>query len=453
MVPSLEDKIQAHGTPVRMLRSNPAVHYPFWYPHEWTTWANEQTAWKDSCVLFDQSHHMTDVRFRGPDVKRLLSDTGVNSPAKLGRNHAKQFVACGHDGRFIGDAVLFGLEDDDYSLVGAVAPNWVEYQAERGGYDVEVIRDNATLFNSAGRRRNWRYQLNGPRTKDIVEKAVGGPIEHIPFFRMGEFELAGTPVRALNHTMSGVPGQEYTGLELWGPAEHASRVLEVIMQAGAEFGLRRGGALGYLSSNCESGWIPIVAPAIYTQEEMKAYRQHLPAYSIEGMVTIEGSFASDDIGDYYHYPWDLGYGPFVKFDHDFIGRSALEEAVDAPRKRKVWLEWNSDDVVRVLRDSLFGDTVRPKILSIPNTTPQTIYHDSVRKGDRLIGTSTFGGYTVNTRRVATVAVIDEAEARDGESVEVIWGEPDGGTGRPFMEPHHVQTTIRATIRTTASRQG
>ncbi len=76
MVPSLEEKIQSSGNPARMLRSNPAVHYPFWYPPEWTTWANEQTAWKDSCVLFDQSHHMTEVTFKGPDVKRLLSDTG-----------------------------------------------------------------------------------------------------------------------------------------------------------------------------------------------------------------------------------------------------------------------------------------------------------------------------------------------------------------------------------------
>ena len=39
---------------------------------------------------------------------------------------------------------------------------------------------------------------------------------------------------------------------------------------------------------------------------------------------------SDDIEDYYTNPWDLGYGSFVKFDHDFIGRDALE-AIDPAR--------------------------------------------------------------------------------------------------------------------------
>lgn len=177
MYPSVEDALQGAGGPLQMLRSNAAVHYPFWYPPEWTSWANEQLGWRDEAVLFDQSHHMTDVCFEGPDVKRLLSDTGISSPATSGRNRAKQFVACGYDGRYIGDAILFGLDEHRYSLVGSPgAANWVEFQAQQGGYDVEVTRDEATIFNRTGRRRMWRYQLNGPRTQDIIERAAGGPI-------------------------------------------------------------------------------------------------------------------------------------------------------------------------------------------------------------------------------------------------------------------------------------
>ena len=36
---------------------------------------------------------------------------------------------------------------------------------------------------------------------------------------------------------------------------------------------------------------------------------------------------SNNIEDYYMTPYELGYGPFVKFDHDFIGREALEKIV------------------------------------------------------------------------------------------------------------------------------
>ncbi|MFF0501828.1 hypothetical protein ACFYU5_35955 [Nocardia aobensis] len=449
MFPSLEQKIQeSGGNPARMLRSLPANHHAFLYAPEYTTWFNEQTAWADSCVLFDQSHHMSDLTIKGPDAKRLISDTGVNSVKNLTRNRAKQYVAVGPDGDFIGDAVLFCMEEDEIRLIGPMVGSWVDFQAQHGGYDVELRHDPTTLYHPTGQRDFWRYQLNGPLTQQIVEKAAGGPIGRIPFFQMGEFEIAGTPVRALNHTMSGVPGDEYTGLELWGPAEHARRVLDTLMQAGAEFGLRRGGGVAYISSNNESGWIPAPVPAIYTHPELKAYRESVSAFSIEANLGIEGSFASDDIEDYYHTPWDLGYGRFIKFDHDFIGRSALEERAAQPHRKKVWLEWNSDDVVRVMRDSLFGEEPRPKILSIPNPIPNTAYHDSVHKGDEFVGLSIFGGYTVNIRQMVTMAVVDEPHAYDGNQVTITWGEPDGGTSRAFMAPHHTQTNIRASVRTT-----
>lgn len=453
MLRSLEQKIQeSGGNPARMLRSLPANHHAFWYPHEFSTWFNEQTAWKDACVLFDQSHHMNDLNIKGPDAKRLIRDIGINSVANLTRNRAKQFVAVGPDGRFISDSIMFCLEEDEIRLIGPQVASWVEFQAGQGGYDVELRLDPPTLYNPTGQREFWRYQLNGPATQQIVEKAAGGPIEHLPFFRMGEFNIAGTPVRALNHTMSGVPGDDYTGLELWGPAEHGRRVLDALMQAGAEFGLRRGGGVAYLSANNESGWIPMPVPAIYTHPDLKAYRESLPAFGLEANLSIEGSFASDDIEDYYHYPWDIGYGRLIKLDHDFIGRSALEALADAPHRKKVWLVWDTEDVVQIMRDSMFGLEPRPKVLSLPNPIPNTAYHDSVRRGDELIGLSICGGYTVNIRRVVSVAVIDEAEAYDGNQVEITWGEPDGGESRAFMKPHHVQTTLRASVRTSPPAQ-
>jgi hypothetical protein len=53
---------------------------------------------------------------------------------------------------------------------------------------------------------------------------------------------------------------------------------------------------------------------------MRAYRQWLPASAYEGSGSLAGSFYSKNIEDYYMTPYALGYGPFVKFDHDFIGK-------------------------------------------------------------------------------------------------------------------------------------
>ena len=52
---------------------------------------------------------------------------------------------------------------------------------------------------------------------------------------------------------------------------------------------------------------------------MKKYREWLPAGGYEGSGSIGGSFVSSNIEDYYLTPYALGYGPFVKFDHDFAG--------------------------------------------------------------------------------------------------------------------------------------
>jgi vanillate/3-O-methylgallate O-demethylase len=75
---------------------------------------------------------------------------------------------------------------------------------------------------------------------------------------------------------------------------------------------------------------------------------------------------SDDITDYYLTPWDVDYGRLVKFDHDFIGRAALEKMVDRPHRRKVTLEWNAEDVLAVERSiptgqepGKYGNALRP----------------------------------------------------------------------------------------------
>ncbi len=48
-------------------------------PLEQTNWMEEQRAWRNTAVLFDQSHHMPELFLRGPDAMRLLSRVGINS--------------------------------------------------------------------------------------------------------------------------------------------------------------------------------------------------------------------------------------------------------------------------------------------------------------------------------------------------------------------------------------
>ena len=78
--PSLERLLQSVPNPVSMLRNSQlgAYVYPV-VPGEFTNWRDEQRAWRDTAVLFDQSHHMAEFTARGPDALKLMSHCTVNS--------------------------------------------------------------------------------------------------------------------------------------------------------------------------------------------------------------------------------------------------------------------------------------------------------------------------------------------------------------------------------------
>jgi vanillate/3-O-methylgallate O-demethylase len=425
---------------------NPATHArnsqigPYVYPKvpaEFSNWHDEQHAWRETSCLFDQSHHMTDLTIKGPDALKLLEATGVNSFETFSVDKAKQFVACNYNGYVIGDAILFHLDKDRYSLVGRPsAHNWVQYHAETGDYDVKLKRDERSAVNPTGRRL-YRFQVQGPTALEVLEKVTGGPLPEIKFFNMGQVKIAGHKVRALHHGMSGVPG-----LELFGPWDEGDEVRAAIVEAGREFGLRQVGSRVYATNTLESGWIPSPLPAVFTGDDMKAYREWLPADGYEGTGSLGGSFYSDDIEDYYLTPHELGYGGFVKFDHDFTGREALEN-MGEPKRKKVTLAWNGEDVTKAM-GTQFQKTNRAKYIDLPLSNYSTWPNDKILLDGKMVGVSTFSGYSSNESSMLSLAIVDVEQSEPGTEVTLVWGEEGGGSEKPVVE-RHVQTEIRATV--------
>jgi vanillate/3-O-methylgallate O-demethylase len=434
---SLQDLLQTVGSPVELARNSQIGPYVYpSVPSEFSNWRDEQHAWRDTCCLFDQSYHMTDMYIRGPDALRLLSDLAVNSFETFAVDKAKQFVACNYDGYVIGDAILFYLDEDLLSLVGRPsAHNWVHYHCETGGYEASVERDERAAVNPRN-RKVYRYQVQGPSALEALEKVNGGPLPEIRFFNMGEISIAGRKVRALHHGMSGVPG-----LELFGPWDEGAEVKAAIVEAGEEFGLRQVGSRVYATNTLESGWIPCPLPAVFTGDQMKAYRSWLPANGYEGTGSLGGSYYSDDIADYYLTPYDLGYGSHVKFDHEFIGRTALERL--SAKRKKVTLAWNGDDVARAM-GSLFHTGDKAKYIDLPLSNYSTWPNDKVVRDGELVGVSTFSGYSSNESSMLSLAVVDVEQSTPGTEVTLIWGEEGGGSAKPVVE-RHVQTEIRAIV--------
>ncbi|WP_460773138.1 vanillate/3-O-methylgallate O-demethylase [Microbacterium sp. GXF7504] len=445
MARSLQDLMDEKGNVVQMLRDSQLGTYIYpVVPAEFSNWRREQKAWRHTAVLYDQTHHMVNFFVSGPDALKLLSDTGVNSFANFPVDTAKQFVPTASNGGVIGDGILFREAEDDYVYVGrAPGANWLQFHAETGGYDVEFRYDDRSPsrpYGKAVQREYYRFQIQGPSAWDIIEKLNGGPMEKVRFFHMGHMTIAGHEVRTLRHGMAGAPG-----LELWGPYEQHEVIRDAILEAGREFGIEPCGSRAYSSNTLESGWIPSPLPAIYTGGEIeRKYREWLTDTSYEAINAVAGSFVSENIEDYYLNPWELGYGSFVKFDHDFIGRDALEQIDPATQRKKVTLAWNDEDLTKVLASVLDREGPGYQFFDLPNANYGSSNFDAVIDADgKTVGLSLFTGVTANEKRGLSLATVD-ADVPVGAEVRVVWGEPDGGSGKTTVEPHE-QIAIRAVV--------
>jgi len=431
---SLEDAIRSAGSPVELLRDLGVARFTA-LPDEYTNWIDEQKSWAESVAFADQSYHMTDLHVEGPDALDLYRDHCVNSFEGFDVGKAKQMVLANPNGYFIGDAILFHLDDEEFLSVGAApSHNWLEFNAETGDYDVDV-EFQARPVGTREDPNNFRFQVQGPDAVAVMEETVDGDVPDLGFFNFAPVEIDGHEVNLLRHGMAGEAGYEF-----WGPYEFEPEVKRAVLDAGEEYGIERLGSLSYQTANVLLGWLPLPLPAVYSGEEMAEFREWLPAR--RGMLSIGGSFDADSIEEYYVTPVELGYDRITNFDHDFVGKEALEAEIENPERKKVTLKWDGDDVVDVHR-SLFEAGETKKYLQLPHPRSGACPYDQVLADGESVGVSTDKSYIYQERSMLSLAVLDVDYAEPGTEVTIVWGEPEGSQN-PKVAAHD-PTEIRATV--------
>ncbi len=410
---------------------------------EFTTWRDEQQAWRTTVAVHDQSYHMQSLHVRGKDALAFTQYLSVNTFKNFGIGAAKQLVCCSPEGYLIGDAILYRMDEDDYMVVGNPATtDWVEYNAQALDYDVTTELDPMWTLNPAKKREFYRFQVEGPKAWELLEELNGGPLPDIKFFKSAEIGLGKFRARGMRHSMGGMPG-----LEISGPWADYKEVKRVLMKAGEKYGLRMVGSIAYFTTVIESGWWAVPVSAVYTGEGMKGYRDWVSAKHASMRMSLGGSFYSPNIQDYYLTPYDVNYGHIIKFDHDYIGRAALEAMSNQPHRKKVTLVWNAEDVLGVMQ-SQFEDAEgdKPLPITLPLAATARMHYDRVTDtAGNTIGLATYPGYTANERAMMSLASLDAEFTEPGTEVVLLWGE-DGGGGRSAgnLEKHR-QVKIRATV--------
>jgi vanillate/3-O-methylgallate O-demethylase len=409
-------------------------------PLEHSNWVEEQRAWRETVVMFDQSHHMPEIFLKGAEAGKLLNYIGINSFAGFVPGRVKQFIGCNPHGQVIGECILYYLEDGSFELVsGMPLLNWVQYNAHKGGYEVTLERDNQTSGNPAGKRVKFRYGLDGPNAAQLFKEVVEGEVPQIPFFRTAKVRIAGCEVLAFRHGMAG-----HQGVELSGAFEEGGKVRAALLEAGKKHGLKPGGLLAYFSTIAEVGWVGSPFPAIFTSPQLKEYREWLPASGWEANAQLGGSFICENIEEYYVTPWHLGAEKQIKFDHEFIGRAALEQMAKRPPRVKRMLVWKKQDVLKVM-GSMLEPGLAYKLIRLPIATYAYQQHDAIRTPEgKHVGTATFAGYTANEDVMLSLGLLDPAYGEIGTELVLTWGEPNGGSRKPHVERHR-QTEINVTV--------
>jgi glycine cleavage system aminomethyltransferase T len=144
-----------------------------------------------------------------------------------------------------------------------------------------------------------------------------------------------------------------------------------------------------------------------------------------------------DIRLRYRNPVELGWGPAIKFDHEFTGRAALQREVANPRRRMVTLEWNAEDV-----QDIYASQFRPGEHYLPMEPCHSsqcggrhqMWADQVLKDGKLVGVSSGRMQSHYYRTMISLCSIDVDHSALGSQVTVVWGEP--GTR---------QKAVRATV--------
>jgi vanillate/3-O-methylgallate O-demethylase len=281
-----------------------------------------------------------------------------------------------------------------------------------------------------------------------MEAVTDDSIRDIGFMNYRQIDIAGHDVYALRHGMGGEPG-----LELHLPRAGGDEIWAAIAEAGEDHGLVELPmqslplVLPLVTGLPQAGFDYI--PAVFG-DDMQGYREWLDADPFANVFAIEGSYDADDISDYYRSPIEYGW-TYIDFDHDFVGRDALQAELDDPQRTLVTLEWNADDILDVM-GSFFESGPHYKFIEMPQKASFTVRSDAVLKDGDLVGSTTNRAYYYTARTMLSLATVDIDLAEPGTELTVVWGESEEVDRHPIVEEHDRQKEIRATVVPTPYKQ-
>jgi aminomethyltransferase len=197
-------------------------------PVQYSGIIDEHNAVRNAVGLFDVSH-MGEIEIRGPEAGKLTDYVTTNNVAKLKTGQAHYSGLLYEHGGFVDDILVHKVADEYFFLC---------VNASNQDKDFEHIRAmnkfDAQVDNNGDRYAQLAIQ--GPKARATLQKLTPVDLSAIKYYWFTDGEVAGTPAR-IAHT--GYTGED--GFEIYVPPAEAVRMWNLIMDAGAEFGIKPAG--------------------------------------------------------------------------------------------------------------------------------------------------------------------------------------------------------------------
>lgn len=383
-------------------------------PRQWefNGWEKESVSWKKGCYIHGGLSGPGLFVYKGRDASAFLQSFFVNNFSKFKVGTVKHGIMCTETGLVAGHGALQKISEEEFRVF--VSGPWPRYMFHtKSGFDVEeVVHDN------------YLFQVAGPTSLKTLEAATGEDLSDIAFLRYRNSKIAGKPVEIMRIGMAGT-----LAYEVHGPIADGPDVYDAIFQAGQPYDIERLGWRSYFVNHVEAGfgqqsWTFLAAslsdPGFRKYvDTIKPVRWTEPRFS--------GSVDPSDMRARLRTPWELGWENSVRFDHEFVGRAALEKEHADPKRKPVTLIWNADDVIDIYA-SLFrqGPNYTPiELPASPNHRAVLAHADHILKNDKPVGVSSGTIYSYHFRTVMSHGALDIAQAEIGNEVVVQWGEHGG----------------------------
>lgn len=282
----------------------------YWLPSRFNNGGaiDEYWACRQKCVVLDLSP-LRKFEVLGPDAEALLQYCLTRDIRKLGVGQVVYTAMCYPNGGMIDDGTVFRLGANNFRWIGGddYGGVWLREQAEKMGYKAWVRSSTDQLHNIA---------VQGPESRELMKEIIWtspaqtaiGELEWFRFCvgRIGHFE--GPPVVV---SRTGYTGE--LGYEIFCHPKDAAAVFDAVWEAGQKRGIRPMGLEALDMVRIEAGLI---------------------------FANYEFNSETD--------PFEAGIGftvPLKSKTEDFIGRSALLERKEHPRRKLVGLEIDANEAV------------------------------------------------------------------------------------------------------------